>query len=238
MEVFFKPLLVLAAKTKGCNHKIHKPSYFLITKKSHIFNIQKNQSMKLKKISFVLFCAFAIHNYSIAQTDSIVKAKILDDGSQDAEKLYNSGIAAFAAKNFQSALTNFNQAITLKPDFQKAYYNRGTTKFEMKDYTGAISDFDKSLTLAQDPDSYFSRAQTKFALGDKTGALADYSKTIEVKIDYAQAYYYRGELKFGNADYKGALEDFNFAIKYKPDYAYAYNDRGSVKRQLEDIRSE
>jgi len=148
----------------------------------------------LKKIIIPMFCVIALQ--SISQTDSIVKAKILDDGSQDAEKFYNAGIADFSARNFQSALSNFNQAITLKPDFEKAYYNRGTTKFEMKDYRGAIVDFDQSLTLAQNPDSYFSRGQAKYALGDKAGATLDYTKTVEIKTDYAQAYFYSGGLKF------------------------------------------
>src|SRR4051812_39348780 len=98
--------------------------------------------MKLKKLLVALFCAIVLQDTGFAQADSIVKAKVLDDGTQDAEKFYNSGIASFANKNFSGALNDFNQAIALKADFERAYYNRGTTKFEMKDYNGAISDFD------------------------------------------------------------------------------------------------
>ena len=183
--------------------------------------------MNIKKSLLIVFCALAIQNIATAQNDSIVKAKVLDDGSQDAEKFYNNGISNFANKNFSGALNDFNQAIALKPDFERAYYNRGTTKFEMKDYNGAIADFDKALTINQTADSYFSRGQSKYALGNKDGAIADYTKTVEVKADYAQAYYYRGGIKFENEDYKGAIDDFTKAITIKPDYAYAYNDSGS-----------
>src|SRR5687767_15202298 len=103
--------------------------------------------MKVKKLVLLAFCALFLHTMGRAQTDSIVKAKILDDGSQDAEKFYNSGIANFANKNFSGAMNDFNQAIALKPDFERAYYNRGTTKFETKDYNGAIADFDKALGI-------------------------------------------------------------------------------------------
>ena len=120
--------------------------------------------MNIKKLLFVLFCSFAIQSMINAQTDSIVKAKVLDDGSQDAEKFYNSGISNFANKNFSAALNDFNQAVTLKPDFERAYYNRGATKFEMKDYNAAIADFDKALTINETADSYFSRGQAKYAL--------------------------------------------------------------------------
>src|ERR1700712_4972394 len=98
--------------------------------------------MDIKKIIIALFCIIAIQQNGISQTDSVVKAKVLDDGSQDAEKYYNSGIADFANKNLQSALVNFNNAIQLKRNFERAWYNRGTVKFELKDFDGAISDFD------------------------------------------------------------------------------------------------
>src|ERR1035437_3960048 len=113
--------------------------------------------MKIKKRILALICVSLIHSFSFAQTDTIVKAKILDDGSQDAEKFYNSGIAEFALKNYKDALKDFDQAIAIKADFEKAYYNRGSIKFEMKDYKNAIADFDKSLLLVKNPESYFSR---------------------------------------------------------------------------------
>ena len=136
--------------------------------------------MTIIKKSLTLFLAFTLSNLTIAQNDTI-KAKILDDGSQDAEKFYNSGISDFADKNYAGALSNFNHAIEKKPDFEKAYYNRGITEFETKSYKAAIADYDKSLSYIQSADSYFSRGQAKYALGDKPGALADYSKTIEIK---------------------------------------------------------
>ena len=77
---------------------------------------------------------------SVRAQDSIVKAKILDDGSQNAEKFYNSGIHYFQEKNYKAALLEFDQAITLKVDFDKAYYNRGNTKFELADYKGSMED--------------------------------------------------------------------------------------------------
>jgi len=68
-----------------------------------------------------------------AQQDSIVQAKIIDDGSQDAEKFYNQGIEYFTNKEYNSAIKSYDLAISLKPEFDKAYFNRGNTKFELKD---------------------------------------------------------------------------------------------------------
>lgn len=67
-----------------------------------------------------------------AQQDSIVQAKILDDGSQDAEKAYNAGIALFNAKNYSEAIAEFDKAIQLKPTFDQAYFHRGNARQESK----------------------------------------------------------------------------------------------------------
>jgi tetratricopeptide (TPR) repeat protein len=72
-----------------------------------------------------------------AQVDT-VRATTLPP-AQQAEKLYNSGVAKYNAKSYRAALLDFDQALTLRPDFAKAYYNRATTRYELKDYQPAGS---------------------------------------------------------------------------------------------------
>ena len=100
---------------------------------------------KLSKIALVAL--FALGNFTIlmAQADSVIQAEVLDSDSILAQKLYNSGIEKLSDKNYDGAIADFNEAIALVSDFEKAFYNRGITKFEMKDYKGAVADFDNSL---------------------------------------------------------------------------------------------
>lgn len=182
----------------------------------------------MKQTIFLILLAILIGVEVKAQTDSIVRAKILDDGAQDAEKFYNKGIADFSAKNYTSALENFNEAIKLKATFERAFYNRGTTKIELNDFAGALLDFNTAISLTATAESFFGRAMVYMHDKNTGSALEDFSKAIELKQDYAQAYYYRGALKFETKDYKAAEADYSLAIQYKPGYAYAYNDRGSA----------
>ena len=143
--------------------------------------------MKLKTLSFSVLLSMFAYN-SVNAQDSIVKAAILDDGSQNAEKSYNQGIQHFASKNFKEALTDFNAAISIKPDFDKAYFNRGNTKMELNDLQGALADFNMALNISQQSDYFFGRAQVKYATSDKSGAEQDYSKAIELNTGYSQAF--------------------------------------------------
>ena len=97
----------------------------------------------MKKTLFLLILLSFMGIYSYAQ--DTIKAKGIDD--QKAEKLYNEGINFFDNQKYSDALAKFDEAITIKPQFEKAYFNRGTVKYELKDYNGAIADFDKSIEI-------------------------------------------------------------------------------------------
>ena len=103
--------------------------------------------MKCNKLIFSLFFfgMFSIPLFS--QTDSIIQAKIIDDGSQEAEKFYNSGVSNFELKKYSEAIQDFDQAIKLKHGFEKAFYNRGLIYLEIKRYKEALADFDSLFTL-------------------------------------------------------------------------------------------
>ncbi len=81
-----------------------------------------------------------------AGANDTVKATTLQP-AQGAEVNYNTGIADFGKGDFKTAITDFDQAIALKPDFEQAYLNRGNAKFKLKDYQGAISDYTKATPL-------------------------------------------------------------------------------------------
>ena len=78
-------------------------------------------------------------------SDTVVA--VFDEIDQEAEKLYNRGISKFQKGVYESAATDFTEAIALKPDFEKAYFNRASVRYELKDYNGAIEDCKKVESL-------------------------------------------------------------------------------------------
>ena len=45
----------------------------------------------------------------------------------------------------EPAITDFDEAIRLKPDCAEAYYYRGSAKFQLGQYKSAITDFDEAI---------------------------------------------------------------------------------------------
>jgi tetratricopeptide (TPR) repeat protein len=145
-------------------------------------------------------------------------------------------VSAFGKKykqDYQGALADFNQSISLKPDFAGAYSGRGDLKYEnLNDYKGALADYNKSIALRPDQEHfYFKRGNLKFEkLNDLQGALVDFNQSISLQPDYVEAYNSRGNLKFERLnDLQGALLDFNKSISLRPDHASFYRNRGNLK---------
>lgn len=79
------------------------------------------------------------------------------------------------------ALSDYDRAVTLKPDNAVAFLNRGRTHYNLKDYPKAEADFDKSIELdPKDSKAYYNRGLLNESLGELEKALADYQKAVDL----------------------------------------------------------
>lgn len=166
------------------------------------------------------------------------------------------GEARLLRNDFDGALSDFNKAIELNPDFAAAGKNRDrvgqASKEQNKDMARGLTHFgqqrrksgqlgDALLLLNKaielDPElaiAYSSRGRVKKSKGDLDGALADFNKAIELKEDLPVTYIQRAIVKSGKGDTDGALADYDRAIELKPGSATAFNNRGELERKRGD----
>src|ERR1700679_2993310 len=142
------------------------------------------------KNTSILFATFIFAGTISAQVNDTVKATTLQP-AQGAEINYNNGIADFGKGDFKTAITDFDQAINLKPDFEQAYLNRGNAKFKLKDYAGATSDYTKATALnANDDKAWYGLGMTQNISGTKEQAMDAFSKAILANSKNAESYFY------------------------------------------------
>ena len=122
-------------------------------------NVINTKIMPIKLYPLSIFLTFF---YCLAHAQDTVKVSTLAGTDNNAEKFYNSGIAKFSSKDYNGAMTDFNQAIAMNASFDKAFYNRGIVRFEMKDVKGAMEDYTQAITINDScAQCYFSRGQAK-----------------------------------------------------------------------------
>ncbi len=153
----------------------------------------------------------------------------------EAEKLYEAADNKFDMKAYEEAIELISKAISLYPEYVRAYNLRGLSKKRLKDFSGAMDDYDTSIKLDKTNfTGYLYRAYLKDDLKDYHGALADYDTALLIKPDSTKAYYFRGRLKFYNlSDDLGAIEDYTKAIILDQTDDSFYYERGFANHYLE-----
>lgn len=128
---------------------------------------------------------FAIIKDFASAVDDCTKAVVIADASLEP-------IICFCRANWRChmeeidrelILRDYNQVLTLQPNFSFAYYNKANILCSQRDYTEAIRFY--SLALDKDADfaeSYFNRGLTYIYIGENEKGLADLSKAGELGI--------------------------------------------------------
>jgi tetratricopeptide (TPR) repeat protein len=89
-------------------------------------------------------------------------------------------------KPHENTLKNYDQAISLDPDFYFAWYNRGYVKCLQGDYWGAVSDFTKVIELKPDfSEAFYNKGLILIFLNLKTVGCSDLSRAGELGIQNA-----------------------------------------------------
>lgn len=136
-----------------------------------------------------------------------------------AAKGYNdSGMALLHDGNYDAAITSFNAAIGIDPNYGQSYVNRGVAFYSNGDYEMAIADETTALGLPLSPDdrsrAYNSRGLALSSMGDYDAAIADFNEAIRVNPNYASAYSNRGVTFYDKGNYDQAYADFTKAIDF------------------------
>jgi tetratricopeptide (TPR) repeat protein len=129
----------------------------------------------------------------------------------------------------EEALTNFDKAIVLKPDYAEAFNNRGTVLLELKRLDETLASHDKAIALRPDyADAFDRRSGVLFEMERFDKALASCDSAIALRPDHARCSNNRGVILTELMRLDEALSSYDKAIALKPDFAAALNSRGML----------
>ena len=138
---------------------------------------------------------------------------------------HNYAIALAMSNEYQKAISELTQALSLKPDYSNAHFNRGELYFETSQFRKAEKDYSNAIKLdSTDPQYFNSRAHCRFIMENYADALADYRKALELgddsavyATDLADAYQFLGQ-------WDEAAESYRKAIAINNQYSRAYQN--------------
>ena len=128
---------------------------------------------------------------------------------------------------YDVAISDYDKAIELKPNYADAYYNRGNAYNVKDEHSLAIKNYNKTIQInSKHAGAYNNRGSIHSEKGDYDRAIEDYIKAIELNPNSAEIYHNRGMAYERRGDYDLAIKDSTKAIKLKLDFVDAYHNRG------------
>ncbi len=135
-----------------------------------------------------------------------------------------------------SAITHFQKALELKPDYAEAHNNLGNALAGRGQVDSAIAHYQKALELKPDyATAHYNLALTLAGRGQVDSAIAHYQKALEIKPDYAEAHNNFGAALAGHGQVDLAIAHYQKALEIKPDYADAHNNLAVARSERERI---
>jgi tetratricopeptide (TPR) repeat protein len=140
---------------------------------------------------------------------------------------YNLGMALGKKGRMDEAISQYQEAIRLKPDYAEAISKLGTALGEEGRTDEAISQLQEAIRLKPDyADAYNSLGTALCTKGRMDEAIRQYQEAIRLKPDFAEACYNLGTALFRMGQIDEAIRQYREAIRLKPDYAEAHYNLG------------
>ena len=106
------------------------------------------------------------------------------------QSYFNQGNDKYESGDYQGAVSDYDKAIQLDPQFANAYYNRGHAKNELGDFEDAALDYGEVIKRnSRDAQAYYARAFVRHRLEDATAVQGDIAKVNELdrNLDQTEA---------------------------------------------------
>jgi len=133
---------------------------------------------------------------------------------------------------FPDAVTAFQKAIKLKPDYTDAWYNLGWAYTRAGNMPEAADVFQQLVKLTpRDPQAWENLGGAYAGEGHPADAISAYKKAVELKPDFADAQFKLGAAYASQGRYPDAINAFRLALKYKHDFPDAWFNLGVVSQQ-------
>lgn len=128
---------------------------------------------------------------------------------------FNIGVCLYQLKEQAKAVNEFESAITLNPNYEKAFYSLGMAQFELQNWQAAEKAFSGAIRLnKRNGEAWFDLAFVYLAQKNYDSAQAAFERSIALKsVDSSISHNNLGVIFAMNGDFNAAIKEFQSALK-------------------------
>jgi tetratricopeptide (TPR) repeat protein len=148
---------------------------------------------------------------------------------------WSQGETAFHKRDYDHAITLFNETIRLDPEHANSFFYRGLSYAGKGQSDQAIADFTEVVRLEpENATAYNNRGHCYKKKGDYDKAIADYSQAIRLEPKFDAPYNNRGVSYAAKGEFDKAIAHYTDAIRLQPTQPIFYTNRAKAFRALGD----
>uniref|UniRef100_A0A8C6ZBC0 Tetratricopeptide repeat domain 6 n=1 Tax=Nothoprocta perdicaria TaxID=30464 RepID=A0A8C6ZBC0_NOTPE len=147
--------------------------------------------------------------------------------------LTNRGIINQFMGHLSCAMRDYQNAISVDPNYALAYFNAGNIYFRNRQFSQALDYYSKALQLEpRNESAIINRAITNTILKNIKEAEEDFEKAVSLCPFSAAVYFNRANLYYGLKQYDLAEKDISTALSIQPNDALMYKFRSDIRAKL------
>ena len=140
---------------------------------------------------------------------------------------YNLGLVHQKSMNMDEAVAAYQQAITLKPDYEEALTNLGNLWREKGDLPAAVASYRDALRVKPDSSSGNNNLGVVLKeLGNRSEAIRAYQTALRLNPKNVEAHCNLGMALMEMGDFDQAIQSFQSAVNLQAGYAKAHHNLG------------
>ncbi|MBR8839434.1 MAG: tetratricopeptide repeat protein [Stigonema ocellatum SAG 48.90 = DSM 106950] len=153
--------------------------------------------------------------------------------SANATELYKQANTLYELQRYQDALTSYEQAVEIRPDYAQAWNGQAKTLSELKKYQEALTAYDKAIQIQPNYlEAWSGRGFVLNKLQRYQEAIASFEKTLQLENKSPEVWNAKGEAWSSLNQYDKAIKSYDKALELKPDYYEAWYNKGWALHNL------
>ena len=147
----------------------------------------------------------------------------------------NRGLAYYKTDDNDHAIADFNKAVGLDPQYDRAYSARASAWSDKGDHDRAISNYNLAIRLnTKNPIALNNRCDELLIVRQPHASLADCNESLRLRPGHANTLMHRGNAHLVLGQLDRAIADYDAALGSKPNDAWSLYGRGLTKIRQRD----
>ncbi len=173
---------------------------------------------------------FAVPAERLARLSPVKTQTLAEKRAEEIEEskyIYVAGIKYLWAKDYEKALSRFEEAVEKNPHNAEAYHWIGYCNDLLRRFHEAVEAYKQAIRINPDLGvAYFGLGMAYLQLGRHQDGIEACKQAIRLHPDFVGAYYFLGRNYAALKHVKDAMEAYKEAIRINPDFAYAHCELG------------